>query len=82
MKTRREFLKVLGGAAVVWPLATRAQQSTLPVIGFLSNASPDMYARRLYAFGQGLKESGFGAARLAAIPAGESPANRGVQSLL
>ena len=55
---RRDFIKVVAGSATTWPLAARAQQS-LPVIGFLSSASPDEYAIRLRAFRQGLKEAGY-----------------------
>jgi putative ABC transport system substrate-binding protein len=53
---RREFVALLGGA-VVWPLATHAQQSAAPVIGFLDGQSPD--ARLMMAFRQALKDAGF-----------------------
>ena len=56
---RRDFIKVVAGSTAAWPLAARAQQPALPVIGFLSNASPDLYVDRLRAFRQGLKEIGY-----------------------
>ena len=56
---RRELLAALGGAAVAWPLAARAQQSGMPVIGFLHGQSPDANADRLRGFHRGLKDSGY-----------------------
>ncbi len=59
MIRRREFITLLGGAAAAWPVGARAQQSSMPVVGFLVSTSPGGFTERLRKFNKGLKEEGF-----------------------
>jgi putative ABC transport system substrate-binding protein len=64
---RRDFITLLGGAAAAWPIAAHAQQTGLPVIGYLNGASADLSEDRLRGFRQGLGDTGYVEGRNAAI---------------
>jgi putative ABC transport system substrate-binding protein len=59
MTTRRDFIALLGGAAAAWPLAARAQQRAMPVVGYLGSTTPEMSTKRLATFRKGLRDAGF-----------------------
>ena len=60
---RREFITLFGGGAAAWPLAARAEQTALPVIGFLHSGAADQYVERLAVFRKGLGHMGLHSSR-------------------
>jgi putative ABC transport system substrate-binding protein len=64
---RRAFIKFLGAATAAWPLAARAQQAVMPVVGFLHSATPTPFVRHVAAFRDGLSENGYVEGRNATI---------------